>query len=211
MKWRLYADPGMAPLGRSLTECVRFANDTEPVTLQSALRIAFRLHIPIVSLLQGRIDGTNRSLLPTGSESLPTNLAPARYDTRPLGDEIHLKLAAVLSRGCSGPPPSLRALSREVGVSVGGLRYRFPAEATRVVVVAKEHRVEDQRRIDRQVRSRVAALTREISGQRGTPPSRKALLRMLRADSGLPKHRLRREISERVSEAMNPSPRTTRH
>lgn len=208
-----WTDEREAELFRTLPrdECVRFANEAEPVSLQSALRIAFKLHVPLVSLLQGRLDGTNRSLLPGGSEPLPLNLAPGRYDSRALPDDLESKLSAALLSWPRNSPPSLRALSREVGASVGGLRYRFPKIADRVVAVSKKHRTEDQQRIDRQIESRVAALTEEISGRSGPPPSRKGLLRMLRAESGLPKHRLRRVIGERVSEAMNAPVRITRH
>jgi hypothetical protein len=208
-----WKDEREAELFRTLhrDECVRFANEAEAVTLQSALRIAFRLHIPLVSLLEGKIEGTNRSLLPGVPEAFPRSLAPARYDSRRLTDEVESKLAAALNHWDPNSPPSLSALSREVGASVGGLRYRFPKEASRVVAVAKQHRDEHQRHIDRQVRARVAELGKELSGQLGIPPSRKALLRMLRADSGLPKHRLRREISQRVGEVMTPRTHTTRH
>lgn len=186
----------------SRDECIRFARPEEPVTLQSALRIAFRLHLPLVSLLNGDISGTSRWLLPPQKEGLPDNLAHGCYKTRAIPQDMGSRISLVLERSRTEGPLSLRALSREVGISVGGICYRFPTVARKVVELAKASHAKIQRRIDTEIKKRVGERFLRMSKELGSFPSRKLLLQTLFRESGLPKHRLRREINRCVEKAM---------
>lgn len=178
-------------------ECVRFADPKESITLVTARRVAYRLDVPLVDLLLGQAEGVNRSFLFSSEQPLPESLAPRTrnncVDKRAL--TINLK-TALQTR--NREPMSLRQVARSLNVSVGALRYHCPKEAARLVTkwnqAQRLARRQRSIRAKRAVRETVATWARHPQ----TPLSRKGLLRVLMAKTGLPKNLLRREIGLRV-------------
>lgn len=180
-------------------ECVRFANASEPITLLSAMRIAFWLHLPVSQLLLGRLDGTSRSLLLSANERLPRHISHGPRKRICAPEEIADQLGARINGSDGQAAPSLRQLARELGVSVGGLRYRYPELLDRAVSAFRTYRVEQRIAIDGQIRNSVAESVRRSVSEGGASLSRKGLLREIRAQSDLPKNRVRRAIADELS------------
>lgn len=174
-------------------ECVRFADAHEPITLPSALRIAFRLNVPLPALLSGKLEGTNRSILENAEEALPHTIAPISRQRLAATEVLRRRLNRVLDEATS--PLPLRDVARKVGVSVGALRYRFPAEARAIV---DAHRTEIQRQRTKKLACCRVSVRRQIKNWNSTetkPISRKGLLVALRGSTDLPKNLLRGEIA----------------
>lgn len=180
-------------------ECVRFANASEPITLLSVMRVAFWLHLPVSQLLLGRIDGTSRSLLLSASERLPRHISHGPRKRICAPDDIASQLNDRIDSSGGQGVPSLRQLARELGVSVGGLRYRYPELLDRAVIASRTHRAGQREAVDRQIHDYVADSVSRSASSAGASLSRKALLREIRAKSDLPKNRVRRAIAEEVS------------
>lgn len=180
-------------------ECVRFANASEPITLLSVMRIAFWLHLPVSQLLLGRLGGTSRSLLLSASERLPRHISHGPRKRICAPDDIAGQLNDRIDSSGGQGVPSLRQLARELGVSVGGLRYRYPELLDRAVIASRTHRAGQREAVDRQIHDYVADSVSRSASNVGASLSRKALLREIRAKSGLPKNRVRRAIAEEVS------------
>jgi len=185
-------------------ECLRFANPAEPITIQIALRIAFRHRVPVVALLQGDITGTNRPLLPCADEQLPRVIAPLPRGARARIEHVTPIISGAVKDAESGSPMSLKMLARTAGVSVGYLRYRFPAWVSRIAVCNGTTHRHAQAEIDRMIRAQVDEIEAELVGQRGGILSRKAALRRVISRSGLPKHRVRAEINARIAAPTSP-------
>ena len=186
-------------------ECVRFANPSEPITLLSAMRIAYWLHLPVSQLLLGRLDGTSRSLLISANQRLPRQISHGTRKRICAPEDFDGQINARID-GMSGQMvPSLRQLAREFGVSVGGLRYRYPELLGRAANAFRTYRIEQREAVDQQIRDCVANSVLGPTANGETRLSRKALLREIRAKSGLPKNRVRRAIAEELSTRLGDS------
>lgn len=180
-------------------ECLRFASPEEPITIQVALRIAFRLRVPVVALLHGDISGTNRPLLPSADEPLPKVIAPIPRGAHARIEQVSPIVSGAVTGAESGSPMSLKMLARTAGVSVGYLRYRFPAWVRQIAACnSAAHRL-SQAQVAGRIRAQVDEIEAELLGQNGGILSRKQALRRVIKRSGLPKHRVRAEINARVA------------
>ncbi|AVP98903.1 hypothetical protein C7S18_17720 [Ahniella affigens] len=188
-------------------ECVRFANPEEPVTIQAALRIAFWLRVPLVALLEGNVTGTTRPLLSVAGESLPDPIAPRKRGNRVKATEVAPLVSGAVRDAEAGSPVSLKALAQSAGVSVGYLRYRFPAWVNRIASHTREARQRAQTEVTHRIRAAVDDLEPELVGLNGGVLSRKAALKRTVTTTGLPKFRIRAEINSRVTfAAFAPAP-----
>lgn len=90
-------------------------------------------------------------------------------------------------------PPSLQAVAKELEVSTGYLRYRYPAKVRKLL--AERRRWSDAEKVRKETEARVAVMTLWAHHQKlGEQLSRKKALKLLRDRTGLPKFVLRREI-----------------
>lgn len=178
-------------------ECLAYTTEdcSRPMTLQSARRISYRLDMPLVDMLAGLTKGPTRTFDTGWNRDLPAPLRPnprRRFPNRKL---LLVRLQEFLQSDQT-PPPSLRAVARALGVSVGGMRYHFPDQSQRIVEQYQAWRLAERQR--KNLSARAAALSYWVEQLR-TPSdsaySRKRALRELRASTGLPKELLRREIS----------------
>lgn len=176
-------------------ECIRFAHEDESITLQSALRIAFWLHVPVSHLLLGRLEGTSRALLLTASEDLPRHISRAHRKRNCAAIDFAEQIEARLD-GSDLVAPSLRQIARDLQVSVGALRYRHPELVNRAAQAYRTCRLEQRIQVDQNIQRTVAEAIRLKTFATGVVRSRKALLREILAGSNLPKNRVRRAISD---------------
>lgn len=168
------------------------------LTLNSALHLASTLGISLLDLLLGSWRETNRQLF---VDEMATARPDPRYKRRPTPiDRARLLpgLSEALRRMEGKPEPSLRALSRELGVSVGALWYHFPTLTREVSNQFAQICVKHRDDIARKVREAVEEGLAWWCAEHGGPPSAKALLRKLYSESRLPKNMLREQIKYRL-------------
>jgi hypothetical protein len=178
-------------------ECLRYCNPTEPITLLAARRLAFRLGVPIAELLRGG-RSTNRSFNLAASCPLPGFMRCVHRANKIDGAALVRQLAAFLD--ADQKPHSLREVGRQLRVSVGAMRYHAP---TLVAALAKRH-LQHQRAYQEaqnlMVTNMVNAKIHSWSALDGGPVTKKALLRAMRAETGLPKEKLRRAIQSALQQ-----------
>ncbi|QBH00943.1 TniQ family protein [Xanthomonas oryzae] len=172
-------------------ECLRYASDNEPITLGTARRLAYYLEVPIFNLLLGG-EGANRSFGFAFKRPLPVWLARPHRSRSPHRDRLQSQLSEWLEK----PPLPLARIAKRMGISTGALRYQCPDQVAMIASRWKQKAKED-----RESKMKAAKLTiwTEIAHwdcRHKTPMSRKALMRVVREKSSLPKHILRRAIVE---------------
>lgn len=92
---------------------------------------------------------------------------------------------------------SLKAVARELGVSVGYLEYRFPVQVRHIVDRSSRFHAEQQLRKRRLAQQNALRYFTEESGN--APKSRKQAYRSIREETGLPKFMLKQAIQEAYS------------
>jgi len=175
----------------SYEECWRYASDDEPVTLRTARRLAYYLEVPIYHLLLGG-DATSRSFGFAFKHPLPSWMTRPHRLHSPNREWLQSSLSSWLKKS----PRSLRYIAKQLGVSVGAMRYQCPNLVATIAARRKQKIKEDR---ENKQRSAVMMVCTEISHwnlHHRAPISRKALLRAIRQKSTLPKHILRRAIAE---------------
>jgi len=105
---------------------------------------------------------------------------------------MYQSLISLVERSESAP--SLREVARQLGVSVGALRYRFPRETEQIARAWQRRQVTVSNRRLGRVRNVVAECINQWGAQHRGPLTKKGLLRFLRATTDLPKEPLRRQI-----------------
>jgi len=181
-------------------ECARIFDQTEPLTLTSALRVAFRLNIPLIDLLLGRLQGTNRTIFWGVKEELPTAIRPWRRTRIDDVEALSIKIKRFVH--ATTKPLSLREVALKLGVSVGALRYHLPTQSEEIV---RNYLSGCQRSLtykSRLCRSNVRKAIVLWNRFENRPLSKKALLRAIRANTGLPKNMLRKEIERQTALAI---------
>lgn len=179
-------------------EMKRAASESHTLTLNSALHVASALGITLLDLLQGNWLETNRQLF---FDAMGKARPDPRYKQphKPI-DKTQLlpAMSDALHAMAQVPNPTLRAFARELGVSVGALWYHFP-ELTREISTQFElARARHFNDVGKKVREAVEDGLKWWRAQDIGPPSKKALLRKLYAESGLPKNELREQIKYRL-------------
>ncbi|MGY0799922.1 hypothetical protein ACW7G0_12825 [Lysobacter sp. A286] len=171
-------------------DCLRYASASEPVTLPAARRIAYLLEVPICELLEGEPPSI-RSFGFAAEQSLPQPMLPSKRGPKVDTKAIEEYLLATLD---AGAPTSLRQAARNIGTTVGAMRYHFPGLVNRLSLFCKAHLAAELNR--KKVRAREATFSGIHTWRlRHTEPlSRKGLLADLMKETGLPKNVLREAI-----------------
>ena len=175
-------------------ECIRFHDRTEPVTLLSARRVAFRLDVSLVDLLLGESRNICRSFCFGGDFPLPKPMrAKPRHRISNLS-EVKRRFIEI-STMRAGPPISLLEAAAELGVSTGALRYHFPHEVAEIGQRLVQFNAQEATRKAQSIRKAVMDSIVQWPRDLQVPLSKKAVLRLLLKTTELPKHGLRMEIS----------------
>lgn len=173
-------------------ECFkRYANEGEPITLGTLRRIAYHLDIPIYSLLREG-EGASRSFGFVARSSL----ARPGNGLGPRGKERREKVRKELLKRCDIEPIPLAETARQLGVSTGFLRYNFPEI---VAQLSKLRRAARTAKANVRRHQAISLIKREIASWSIEHPSsisKKALIKLVRRNSGLPKHLLREVVQE---------------
>lgn len=171
-------------------ECLRYSSLDEPITLAIARRIAFRLEVSILELLDPD-HPTTRSFGFAAEAPLPAPLQPGRK-VRTIDRYL---LAKELKSILEGPlePISMPNVARRLSVSVGAIHYHCPSLAKKLTErCAAFKRAEAGRKRVEAIEAVRAALLRWPREQ--TPLTKKAILRRLRQETNLPKNLLIAEV-----------------
>lgn len=176
-------------------ECINITTGHQPVSLTIARRLAFRLGVHLSDLLAGTVSMSPTVLDHAWTKDLPEEMRPRKRIRTHNKDEVREKLRVYLRRHeISSEPLPLELIARLANVSVGYLHYHFPTLARKVIERHREW-TEKQGQMKR-LKTRVAVLE-FFTGEKYAHErkSRKNALRVLRAETYLPKNLLRQEIA----------------
>lgn len=173
-------------------DCIRYAAPNEPVTLLAARRIAYLLEVPLYALLEGNLPSVQSFGFAT-EQPLPEQMRRGqrrcRVDTRRMEEGLRVALEA-------RPPISLRRVAREIGATVGAMRYHFPGLVSRLSLAWSAHLTSELHRKRIQAREATFHGIRTWRERHTKPLSRKGLLQDLLYETGIPKNVLREAIRE---------------
>jgi len=172
-------------------DCIRYCNPEEPMTMGVARRLAYQLEIPIADFLRG-VDGTSQSFGFAATCPLPRSMRAVHRQGVINAPVLVKQMELFLDDGVT--PVPLREVARQLGVSVGALRYHAPMLASKLVARSEQYRRTTQAQKEVAVVQAVLDGVRSWSAGNATPIAKKPLLRMLRKKTGLPKEKLRKAI-----------------
>lgn len=172
-------------------DCIRFCNPEEPMTLAVARKLAYELEIPIADFLRG-VDAASRAFGFAASCPLPRSMQAVHRQGVINAPLLVKQMELFLDDGVV--PVPLREVARQLGVSVGALRYHAPTLASKLAARNERHRRKTQAQKDVAVVRAVLDGVRSWSAGNTAPIAKKPLLRMLRKKTGLPKEKLRKAI-----------------
>ncbi len=177
----------------------RWAAGGEAMTLQTAMRMANELHLPLLSFLRGELNGTNRELGFDRHGDIPTDASvyPSRRRIQPA--KLRRDIRNAYKTISASDKPSLAQLAKKIGVSAGALRYHFPEQVKEIVRRFSKARVDHQERVRADAKAAVREKIKLQSREPTISPGTKELLRQLRAETGLPKNVLRAEIRRELT------------
>lgn len=162
-----------------------------PVSLKSARRIAYRLGIALCALLSGDAAKTSNMLDHEQFCTLPPGYLEASKKTKK--DHVFILNRIKVELKNSKTPPSLKRLAKQVCVSIGYLEYRHPVLVANVVDRYQAYC--EEMMLKKLHKAQSSALDFFLSEKYNSQTkSRKQAYRVLRAETGLPKHILKRAI-----------------
>jgi hypothetical protein len=172
-------------------------NDGEPISLNVARRLAYRLELPLANLLHGGIQ-SSKSFGFSITEPLPPTLQSAHRNGR-INSVILAKQIRLLLDDNS-KVMSVREVAREIGVSVGAMRYHEPNLVREIAGRYLGYR--RSIRLEKDVMAKRAVLEHMRCWQSfdTAPIAKKRLLKLLMRTTRLPKEVLRRAIKEVLRE-----------
>lgn len=173
-------------------DCLRYAAPSEPVTLPTARRIAYLLEVPICELLEGHAPSIQSFGFAT-EHPLPAPMQPAKRGRIADTTAIERYLITALEEG---RPHSLREAAREIGTTVGAMRYHFPGLVSRLSLLWSSHIAAELVRKKARAREAVFSSIETWRTSQARPLTRKALLVELSGRTGLPKNVLREAIHQ---------------
>lgn len=171
-------------------DCLRYAEENEPVTLATARRIAYLLEVPICELLDGGPPRMHCFGFAARSE-LPGPLQAHRRGVKAPVERIGTTLREEIK---SEQPRSPRQVAEAMGTSVGAMRYHHPALLTELAGAwraSEAKRLRSHEASAKQATFQAVADWRHVSDR---PLSRKSLLRHLMGKTEIPKGALREAI-----------------
>ena len=173
-------------------ECIRYASANEPVTLPAARRIAYLLEMPLYELLQGDFPSVQsfgfatEQLLP---ESMQPNKRGSKVDTKAIKERLLAGLEA-------STPISVRQAARDIGTTVGAMRYHFPGLVNRLSLAWAGYLTAELNRKKIQAREATFNGIQTWRLRNSKPLSRKGLLAYLMRETDIPKNVLREAIQQ---------------
>ena len=174
-------------------ECIRFAEANEPITLGVARRIAFRLEVPILELLEASRP-TLQSFGFASEAPLPAPMQPTKKLQSIDRELLRIRLQRKLKGMSEGhhPPRSLRQIARSLSVSVGAIQYHAADLAEQIITLHSRHQASEA---SRRRNEAAAAVRRSLQANwKEEPLTKKGVLRDLRRTTRLPKNLLMDEI-----------------
>ncbi|CAM5417339.1 hypothetical protein RLIN73S_05976 [Rhodanobacter lindaniclasticus] len=173
-------------------DCIRYASANEPVTLPAARRIAYLLEMPLYELLEGDLPSVQSFGFAT-EQLLPESMRPGKRGSKVDTKAIEERLLAALE---ASTPISLRQAARDIGTTVGAMRYHFPGLVSRLSLAWAAYLTSELNR--KKIQAREATFNGiQTWRQRHTKPlSRKGLLADLMRETGIPKNVLREAIQQ---------------
>ena len=162
----------------------------ETIDLKSVRRVAFRLGVPIMTLIRGEVGCISKALDGDWNNESHRVIAINRRIKR-----NHQRILNQAKRivYLSNTPPSLKELARKLDVSVGYFEYRHPALVK--IVVHRYQEYELYRTLQkRYLAQRHALAFFKDEKLKGEVLSRKKAYRILREATGLPKFLLKDAI-----------------
>lgn len=173
-------------------DCLKYGSLAEPVTLPTARRLAYLLEVPICELLEGPAPSIQSFGFATEHPlPAPMRAAKRRAKTDAMAIERHLTSALDEGRTCS-----LREAAREIGTTVGAMRYRFPVLVNRLSLLRSAHLAAELHRKKACARDALFSAVCSWPATQAKPLTRKALLAHLFAHTKLPKNVLREAIHQ---------------
>lgn len=164
-----------------------------PITFMTARRLAFRLGVPLIDLLQGSLQQTTGVLDPSWSAQLPRVMRPKRRVARHDRKRLLTGITKAISFSDASAPRSLIEVARDLKVTTGCLRYHFPTQSK--AILDRHAAWERSERQRKEFEARCAALAYVARHDGSRALTHKGILRQLRKSTGLPKELLRREIA----------------
>lgn len=178
--------------------CLSIVSGHKAVSLATAREIAIMLNVRLVELLHG-VDGVAHESfnLPFLQSSKPVLSTRKRRNKRNR-TEIHEKLRALLNEE-RNPPYTLNAISDELGVSTGYMRYQFQVQTT---VISEKYQKWREYEKERKRLEASSEILKALVANKGQYVSKKALIAEIMEKTGLPKNVLRYEY-ERIVRIYN--------
>lgn len=176
-------------------ESLAIVTMNKPVTVKKLRRVAYRLGISFPGLLAGEVQCWTAQLNASWLEDLPANMQPIRRPGWSDRNELFDRLTSTIKASDVNSPPPLAHIATVVGVSTGALEYHFPE-----ICKSVKKRYQDWMKRD-QERKFLEATVRVWEYLNNPDPhkSRKHALKVIRADSDLPKNILREVIAQEFS------------
>jgi hypothetical protein len=173
-------------------DCIRYASANEPVTLPAARRIAYLLEMPLYELLEGDLPSVQSFGFAT-EQLLPEAMRPGKRGPKVDTKAIEERLLAALE---ASTPISLRQAARDIGTTVGAMRYHFPGLVNRLSLAWAGYLTAELNRKKIQAREATFDGVRTWRQRHTKPLSRKGLLADLMRETGIPKNVLREAIQQ---------------
>lgn len=174
-------------------EWINFYKRHNQITFKTARRLSYELGIDLYTLISGNAIHSTQVLNQKWLCELPEGFCEVRVRQKRNHDEVLARLKEYLSPDCL--PRPVKDVARELDVSVGYLRYRYPTVLAKLV---SRHQtlVRDERRKTKD-RATNEALQYFTSDEYSSfPKSRKQAYVHLRAKTGLPKFLLKGAIAD---------------
>jgi hypothetical protein len=166
--------------------------------LNDARKLSFRLGISLYDLISGNAIQTTPLLTVADYCPFPKSFRnPIHHEVR--DHKAILRRLKKLSRTTQGCPPlSLKGTAKELGVSIGYLKYRFPVQVEEITTRYKLFKEEDYLKKIYLAQKRSLEYFMSRAGNT-SPKSRKQAYRQLREETGLPKWVLKKAIQTAYS------------
>ncbi len=166
-------------------------NEKKTLSLNDARKLCFQLGISLFDLMCGNATKVSQSLGFDDSRFFPKNFLHA--SVRVVKDhKFFLKRLKELNES-DDTPISLKATAKALGVSIGYLEYRFPAQVRLIVDRHQSYLDQDHLRKVYLAQTQALQYFLDVSENRA-PKSRKHAYKQLREETGLPKWVLKKAI-----------------
>jgi AraC-like DNA-binding protein len=166
-------------------------NEKKSLSLNDARKLCFRLGISLFDLMSGNAIKVSQSLGFDDSRFFPKSFLHA--SVRVVKDhKFFLKKLKELNES-DDTPMSLKATAKALGVSIGYLEYRFPAQVRLIVDRHQSYLDQDHLRKVYLAQTQALQYFLDISENR-VSKSRKHAYKQLREETGLPKWVLKKAI-----------------